>query len=336
MKIFISFALLFASILTFAQDQLAPFLDKGKWGYLNQKGEVVIEPQYRDAFPFTEDGMAVVLTMSKQWQYINRQNEAMKPDLKGFIADKKGFHDGLAVVIHKKKKGAINTKGEVVIQPKYDVLLPFSKGYSVARLGNEYLVLDKKGTEQKIDVIVKRISKFTNGLAPFLSDNGKYGFINTEGKVVIEPQFIGVGHFTGDLAWARNEEKKIGYINKKGEWVVKPTYLAAKPMDAKTGLARVKLESGWLFVDKTGKELKVPGVLAFGNFSEGLAWGRNSTKKIGFINTKGEWVIEPSFLAVRKFRNGLCATKEGDKWGFINKKGEWVVKPIYVKVKDFN
>ena len=179
------------------------------------------------------------------------------------------------------------------------------------------------------------MNRFNNGLAPFLGKNNKYGFLNTKGEVVIEPQFLGVGHFTGQLAWARNDAKKIGFINQKGEWVIEAKYNAAKHMDAETGLARVRDESGWKFVDVKGNEITADGAIAYGDFHNGLAWARNSAKKIGFINSKGEWVIEAKFIAVRSFNNEFCAIRENDKWGVINKKGEWVIKPEYVKIKDF-
>ena len=46
----------------------------GKWGYVDQKGHYVVEPQYLDARPFSE-GMAAVLIGDEntgQWGYVAR------------------------------------------------------------------------------------------------------------------------------------------------------------------------------------------------------------------------------------------------------------------------
>jgi len=107
----------------------------GKWGYVKPYGEVSIDPQYKGAFPFSEDGLAVVVTMKNEWLYINKENEPLLVELTDFVTDKKGFNDGLAVVIFKKKKGVINKKGEVVFFPEYDLIYPFSEGFSVAKKG---------------------------------------------------------------------------------------------------------------------------------------------------------------------------------------------------------
>mgnify|MGYP000152940954 CR=1 FL=1 len=47
--------------------------------------------------------------------------------------------------------------------------------------------------------------------------------------------------------------------------------------------------------------------------------------KIGFINTKGKWIIEPKFDKAKSFSKDLAPVAIGKEWGFINKKGEVVV-----------
>ncbi|MCB0465039.1 MAG: WG repeat-containing protein, partial [Aequorivita sp.] len=56
-----------------------------------------------------------------------------------------------------------------------------------------------------------------------------------------------------------------------------------------------------------------------------------SNKKVGFINGKGEWVIQPAYDKVRAFNVGLAPVNEGKEWGFINEKGE---KIIDIKYRD--
>ncbi len=52
---------------------------------------------------------------------------------------------------------------------------------------------------------------------------------------------------------------------------------------------------------------------------------------MGFINGKGEWVIQPTYDKVRAFNAGLAPVNEGKEWGFINEKGE---KVIDIKYRD--
>ncbi len=47
----------------------------------------------------------------------------------------------------------------------------------------------------------------------------------------------------------------------------------------------------------------------------------------GYINAKGEWVIEPQFRHGAAFGTNDYALVESGGWGFIDRKGNWVVEP---------
>ncbi len=83
----------------------------------------------------------------------------------------------------------------------------------------------------------------------------------------------------------------------------------------------------------TGEIVKVNDTEVWGDFSEGLADGKNGDQR-GFYNNKGEWVIKPQFEGVRDFKNGYAAAKQGGKWGVIDKKGNWVIRPAFDGIKD--
>ena len=57
--------------------------------------------------------------------------------------------------------------------------------------------------------------------------------------------------------------------------------------------------------------------------------------KWGYINPKGEFVINPQFDLVGSFSEGLADVVIGDKWGYINPKGEFVINPQFDFAGDF-
>ena len=63
--------------------------------------------------------------------------------------------------------------------------------------------------------------------------------------------------------------------------------------DFSEGLARVKLNDKWGFIDKTGKEVVPPKYDETGNFHEGLAKVKLNGK-YGFIDTTGKEVVPPT------------------------------------------
>jgi hypothetical protein len=62
---------------------------------------------------------------------------------------------------------------------------------------------------------------FSQGLAGVLI-NGRYGFINPKGEVVIPLQFEQVENFSEELAAAKINGR-WGYIDTSGKFVIKPT-----------------------------------------------------------------------------------------------------------------
>ena len=49
----------------------------------------------------------------------------------------------------------------------------------------------------------------------------------------------------------------------------------------------------------------------------------------GFINKKGQYVINPQFDYAGEFLEGLAMVEIGKKRGVINKSGEYVANPVY-------
>ena len=64
-------------------------------------------------------------------------------------------------------------------------------------------------------------------------------------------------------------------------------------------------------------------------------------KKYGFINQKGEWIIEPSEHASLNYSEGLVFHSIGNpylnpRYGYMDQNGEYVIKPKYKDVSNFS
>ena len=58
--------------------------------------------------------------------------------------------------------------------------------------------------------------------------------------------------------------------------------------------------------------------------------------QVGFIDTLGNWIIEPKFSQLTYFSEGLGRMIYNGKWGFIDTKGEYAIAPAYDLVLDFS
>ncbi|MBL4594350.1 MAG: WG repeat-containing protein [Flavobacteriales bacterium] len=309
--------------------------DKKEWGYINEKGEFIIEAKYRKCFQFSE-GYAPIYE-GKKFFFINPKGEKLKTEIDNFKLfnvfgiGMQGFSDGMVPIKVGKKWGYLNIKGELAIGLEYEKALSFDNGFAVVRKNEDFFVINKLGEEFAVAGAVG-VKHFSEGLAPYKTLEKTFGFVGTDGKVVIKAQFTSVGYFVDGLAWAKTIDRKVGYIDKKGEWVIQPKFLAAKNFDPESGLAKVKETEKWVYTDKSGNITTVDSDV-INNFKNGLAKGKKG-EKFGYYNKDGKWVIEAKFEGGRNFKNGFAAAKQDGKWGFINEKGEWVIQPTFGTVKD--
>ena len=105
------------------------------------------------------------------------------------------------------------------------------------------------------------------------------------------------------------------------------------------GLAAVKLDGQWGFIDRDLKMVIAPQFDAVLGFLHG--WSPASKKgKWGFIDRKGKWVLQPAWDEVRAFplpgSESLARARKDKLWGFINRQGKWAIPAQYDAVLAFN
>jgi hypothetical protein len=102
------------------QEGLARFVESGKFGFFNQKGQVVIQPRFDFAAPFSE-GLAAYCTGCQ-----------MKPE---------GEHRLVEGGIW----GYMDPKGKAAITPRFEATENFASGKARVKLEGQWMAIDKKG-----------------------------------------------------------------------------------------------------------------------------------------------------------------------------------------------
>lgn len=165
------------------------------------------------------------------------------------------------------------------------------------------------------------IDKFRGGLAP-ISENGKWGFVNTDGIIVISPRFDRVMEFSEGLAGVYIDNK-WGFINTSGEFVIEPQFDeqpdvfhegVAKAAVRSEGIRRKTIRYG--FIDTSGKMILAPVYSDAGYFSVGLAPAKIDNK-YGYIDKNGKFIIEEIFDHALSFLNNKAHVCIDQKWGLI-------------------
>ena len=104
-----------------------------------------------------------------------------------------------------------------------------------------------------IDFIYDEVHPFSVGLA-LVRKNGKWGYINTSGKLVIPCKYNPAWSFTKNGLAAVCQNGKCGFINQKGKVIIPLMYDDAKYF-GKDGTARVKLNGEIFYIDGDGNKI---------------------------------------------------------------------------------
>jgi hypothetical protein len=164
--------------------------------------------------------------------------------------------------------------------------------------------------------------------------DGKSGFINREGTVIIDFEFDSVSAFSEGLARIFHKEK-VGFIDTNGNIVIQPIFDNA--MNFSEGLAVVSVGEKFGYINKQGEFVISPSYYSADDFKNGIALVRPDIISTGcFINKKGKVLLRDKDFLVSKYSEGLINCSLEDKWGFIDLKNQFVIPPIFNYAREFS
>lgn len=210
---------------------------------------------------------------------------------------------------------------------------------------------EKELKRDKINIIKQKTMKRTITIAFMLfgamaveaqelqrfEDNGKYGYKDAVGKVVIPPKYDVAYDFSEGLATVGTGyygEEKYGYIDKIGKIVIPLKYESAGNFTS--GLAVVGLDSKYGLIDKAGNQV-VPFKYDYIDTLTGGLTVVALGDKYGFIDQAGKEVVPLRYgLAETGYPGGLALVEQDDKWGFVDQTGKIVIPLRYDSTRKTN
>lgn len=180
-----------------------------------------------------------------------------------------------------RKYGYMNTEGVIVIPPEFDEASEFRDGVAVVYLNNQYCAINQKG--EVIYTSNGVLKNFSNGMAVISEEVGNdilYGYIDTNGEVVIQPQFQRAYNFTSnDTAYVYQGKGVYSLIDKTG--TILENYTLADQYD-----------NPWDFYDGY------------------IIYTEKDTYKYGVVDLKGNSVFDPIYSEITYLGEGIFAMKE--------------------------
>ena len=184
------------------------------WGYINENGEYVIEPQFKNAFNFMPNGLAIAGDatgyglIDKTGKYILEPTYGVIEEFDENGIAKVGF---FGVDNQNKVKydvGLINDKGECILDTEYVNISTFNKfGWALADKLYYYDYVNTKGEFMMINDNhqITEASKFFDSKG-WVKVHSYYtsGYYDSNGDIVIPIEYNGLGNFAANgLAYAQ-------------------------------------------------------------------------------------------------------------------------------------
>lgn len=226
--------------------------------------------------------------------------------------------------------GFIDRSGKVVVPAKFDKVEEFHDSRAIVYIGSNAGYIDPSG-QLVIPAVYSTARDFANGRA-LVSRDGKYAVIDTAGKTVAEVPYRVLGDYSGGLAVVQRPRSgatpaAYGYIDRDGKMVIEPRFMLAGAFPADgNGLAVGGLDREWCYFDRTGKivmRLPMEGHDRAPGFHDGLLVWKDGFHW-GYRDMAGNWAIEAKFDDARDFENGFAAVEKDGKWIRIDTKGRTV------------
>ncbi|MFQ9516010.1 MAG: WG repeat-containing protein [Eubacterium sp.] len=268
-------------VTIFSHGYCAVMID-GLWGYVDNKGNLVLNNAYLYAGSFCEEkaaikdkkgniyyidaagnkkgvipaqinctyagimsGDAIVLADGGKYGYYNSEYK----HIFGEYDYASNLNSGVAAVKKNSLWYLIDSKGKQINDiPYQDIIvdekdIAYRQGRAFVRTDGKYILVDGKGKQVGSESF-DDAEVFASDSYAAVKQNGKWGFIDKSGKIVIEPQYEDARSFANGMA-AVCKDNRWGYINNKNQVKIECKFDACKDFNEQ-GCSFVKKEGLWI------------------------------------------------------------------------------------------
>ena len=244
-------------------------LDEDLYGLTDALGNEIVSCEYRQMYPFSEEGFALAMTEDGRWVYIDEDGQIRKAPDKDY--ENLGMYTEDGTVAEKDGQyGYLDEEMEPVGKFQWDNLTGIKNGIGAGEKNGKWALVNKKGKEKGEDsyedVITDLYGFCSSQKRIFVKKDGVYHLINTKGKEEGDLTFEDARAFTEDGYAAVCKDGKWGFVNSDGELVIDYTYEEAESFQ--NGFASVAVDGKWGYINEEGTMVIQPEFLKATHISE--------------------------------------------------------------------
>lgn len=240
---------------------------KGSFGFVNGDGGMEIPADYDDASEVM-NGYASVCK-DGVWFMINSDDYKIAA-VRGTVDFLSFLSNGLLLASKDGKWGYLNSNLVVPESFPFDEATNFKNQVAAVRKGDKWAIIKADGssvTDYIFDDIVRdEFNACIDGGIIIAKKGEKYDFYDAEGTQLTNIGFDEVFPFMGDGATAFRKGDKWGFVDKQGNVVIEPQYEEAKCFNI--GLAPVKIDGKWGYIN-TSNVLRIENIFEDAGFFNG-------------------------------------------------------------------
>lgn len=226
----------------YSEDDLALICQEGKYIYIDRDGQTrLVADEAYSTLGMMSSKRTVAVTNGK-YGYLDEKLEAVTE----FVWDDLTLiSDGMGAACKDGKWALVNKSGKEKTEYIYDGVTTDAYGFcfgqkrAFVRLQDGIVMINKKG-EQIGEMSFDDAHCFSKDGFAAVCKNGKWGFTNTDGELVLDYQYEDAQSFQNGFA-AVCVDGKWGYIDINGNMAVNPVFTAVTAISEK-GTATVKQE----------------------------------------------------------------------------------------------
>ena len=315
------------------------------WGYVDQNGRWVLEPNYMNPTDFNDGYALVDINQGRDKGIRDENGTSTKIDIFGYPPEGSTFHDS-----------------RLLLQISYVDIGDKQCTFSTFVTTDGQVLPSEFEAEMYEQFYYNKASDISCGLAAVQVKGGKWGYINVDGECVIEPQFYEAYPFVNNYAIVKTDESSFSLIDQKGKQVQGPIELEGysstgeiadglfvivdsnrkKTLASFTEGVVLRADATLLYFDypvwETEKGCYIPMTDEFvpgymiSTCDDAFVIDNGLSCSLRDINT-GE--IRTELPIISPFSEGYAkARNEDGYWGYINSQGEWVIPAQYKSASD--
>lgn len=326
----------------------------GKWGVINDKGEILVQPIYKDISEVSVRGI-ILQNMSGLYGVLGLKSDTILPfeftkietkiegakkyytmykdhrlweffDLNGNAITNADYteigreNDGVVCVAKNGKWTAITSEGREICPAIYERAGFYEDGLVQLRSNQKWGAINLQG-DTVIDFKYTMLGNYSKGVMS-AKLKGRYGLIDIDQNWVAKPVFKKIYENNNGLLIAK-KRNLVGVINEKGKWVIKPRFSTINVLNDDYFKVRTIIRDRYKLYSAKGKKISNQSFYKISLVNENGFFEVKKDKKYALVNSNGKTVVNlGKYFDFIDLGDGYLKARKNNFWYLIDTTGK--------------